>query len=231
MRWERGRKERTMETRQAPVVHFSIKTSCFLSTDRLSTHFTVLVSTWTTLHVRLIKRIISLGRWCNVLVSLLRERCNGISKFFFLWLEREGWNYYETWRYLMRKDKIWCRWLGKYVIAGRNYAAPRELSWTKNSYFAFSRVMQDFLRSVGFSLKRTRARPRRLDNERHAFFPFFLSVPVSNGNCSFLLTRFILFFGAYCMYKKNESMKLGDWIFFKVKFRRRLNEIEGISTL
>lgn len=133
--------------------------------------------------------------------------------------------------YLMRKDKIWCRWLGKYVIAGRNYAAPRELSWTKNSYFAFSRVMQDFLRSVGFSLKRTRARPRRLDNERHAFFPFFLSVPVSNGNCSFLLTRFILFFGAYCMYKKNESMKLGDWIFFKVKFRRRLNEIEGISTL
>lgn len=33
------------------------------------------------------------------------------------------------------------------------------------------------------------------------------------------------------MYKKNESMKLGDWIFFKVKFRRRLNEIEGISTL
>lgn len=177
MRWERGRKERTMETRQAPVVHFSIKTSCFLSTDRLSTHFTVLVSTWTTLHVRLIKRIISLGRWCNVLVSSLRERCNGISKFFFLWLEREAWNYYETWRYLMRKDKIWCRWLGKYVIAGRNYAALRELSWTKNSYFAFSRVMQDFLRSVRFSLKRTRARPRRLDNERHAFFFFFSFCP------------------------------------------------------
>lgn len=199
-----------------PVVHFSIKTSCFLYVD--SARFTVLVSirSWTTLDVQLINRIISLGRWCNVWF-----RCNERERdleIFHLWLEmeRERWNYYETWRFDEREDKIWCRWGWGICNCWKKLRGSPDLSWTKNSYFAFSRVMQDFLVPL---VRVWKERARRLDNERHAFFLFsffffLFSVPTSNGNCSFLLTRF-----SYSLerivYKKNESMKLGDWIFLK----------------
>lgn len=189
MEWKGSRKERTMDGKRhlRLVVHFSIKTSCFLHID--STHFTVHVSirSWTTLDVQLINRIISLGRWCNVLVSLQRERTGSRN---FSPLTRDGERRLE----LLRNVTVWWE-KTKYGVGGwgicncwKKLRGSPDLSWTKNSYFAFSRVMQDFLVPLVWVWKE-RARLRDDLTMSDMLFFFFFFVP-GNGNCSFLLTRF-----------------------------------------